>query len=115
MPPQAFETIKRVGPQRLHHAHGKRELLLAVALVGMEPTFHGHHADAAEPAADQLPGMADGGRARKVRDRFVGDRDLGLDLARQVAQARAENNAGAGRSVPPRADEEAASAMCAAR
>ena len=40
----------------------------------------------------------------KVRDRFVGDRGL-PSISRAIAQARAQDHAGPGRSIPPRADE----------
>ena len=39
----------------------------------MEAAFHGDDATAFEPAADELAGVADGGRAREVRNRAVVD------------------------------------------
>ena len=43
MPPQAFETIERLGAQRAHDAHREGDLLQRVAFVAMKASLHGDH------------------------------------------------------------------------
>ena len=79
--------------QLLHHPDREGDLPGRVALVQVEPPLHRHDRVPGQRAADELPLVALDRRPREIRDLGVGDRGLGLDLARQGAQARAQDDA----------------------
>ena len=66
--------------QGLHHAHGKGDLLGAVALIKVEAALHGHHVLAAQGAEMQLAVVAFHRALRHVRDGIVIDHGFGFDL-----------------------------------
>jgi len=76
-----------IGPEGAHHANGKRDLAMRVALVGMETSFHGDHGHALQHAARQ-----DGQRGRRTsivgsEDGGVVEHRFGLDLTCQRTES----------------------------
>jgi hypothetical protein len=92
------------GPQGLHHANRKGNLPVSVALVGMKTPFHGHQGNALKSAADELSGVADGGRPGEMRNGLVVQRGLLVDLLGHAAQPRPENDSHPRLPRPMRAD-----------
>ena len=91
---------QQLGAQGPHHADRKGDLPLRIALVGVEAAFHRHDRHALQRAADELARVADGGGPRKVRNRGVVERRLGLDLAGEASQAGAQDDSGMGLPAP---------------
>ena len=91
---------QQLGPQGPHHADGKGDLPLRVALVGVKSALHGHHRHALQQAADELARVADRRGPREVRDGGVVERRLGLDLAGHAAQAGAQHDPRIGLLAP---------------
>ena len=79
--------------QLLHHPDRKGHLPGRITLVEVKPPFHRDDRLTGQLAADQLPLVALDGRPWEKGDLGVGDRRLGLDLASQGAQARAQDQA----------------------
>ena len=98
---------QEVGSQPLHHPDGKRDLGERIALVGVHPPLHHDHRHAVEQAADELAGVAVGGRAGEVGDRVVGDRHRVGERGRRGAEAAAEDDRHLGLVGPPAGDERA--------
>ena len=68
MPPAALVRMSVGTPRRAEDAGGKRHRPQVVALVEMRAARQRRNPLAGERADDQLPGMADDGRRRPVRD-----------------------------------------------
>jgi hypothetical protein len=82
---------QRVRAQSTHHPHWKRDVAQAVALVIVDAAAHRDHGYVLQSAQHQLARVALHGRDRKVRDVRIRHDDRRLDLVRQIAQARAED------------------------
>src|SRR6266567_3704402 len=79
------------------HAHaredadGKRHLLHGITLVKMDAPLHPGHRDRPHFSDDQLAGMTDRGRLRKVRNFRVRNFRRAREFVRKSAQTRAKN------------------------
>ena len=79
--------------QLLHHPDREGDLPGRIAFVEVEPPLHRHDRVPGQLPADELPLVALDRRPREMGDLGVGDRGLGLDLAGQGAEARAQDDA----------------------
>jgi len=67
---------------------GKVELLEMVAFVENEAAFHRHDGFAAERAANRRPACDLTVEVGKLRDFFVGDGDIGMDISAKRERCR---------------------------
>src|SRR3984893_95295 len=77
--------------QARENADGERYFLYGISFVEMHAALHSGHGDIANLSDDQLAGVADGCRAREVRDSCVGNFRGVTELVCKISQPGAEN------------------------
>ena len=92
IPPVAAVRISVVQPEPGEDAGREGDGGEVVPLVVVDTALEHRHGRPAEPAGDEVAGVALDRRVREVGDRGVGDARRGLDEVGQVAQARAEDD-----------------------
>jgi len=74
------------------HAYGERDLLQRIPFVAMEAALHRHHRLSAERAAQQPAGVTLHRRQREAGNVGVLDGRRDVDLSRESAEPRAQND-----------------------
>ena len=90
---------QELATQLLHDADRESDLPGRITFVKMKSPFHRHDRLAGKLATNQLPLVAFDRRPWKKGNFRIGDLGLGLDLARQGAQSRAEDQADSRRAT----------------
>ena len=84
---------ERLNAELSQHIDRIGDLVRRIALVAVQTALHADNAAARERAADQTACMVGRGRDTEMRDIAIRDADRLLDLLRERAEARAEDDA----------------------